>query len=55
MNLCDGGKNCRVVVKEMGDGRTQKMNILKRKREIVDDFENNVPSLRKRQDRLTGN
>jgi hypothetical protein len=22
MNLCDGGKSCRVVVEEMGDGRT---------------------------------
>jgi kinesin family protein 6/9 len=55
MNLCDGGKSCQVVVEEMGDGRTQIMNILKRKREILDDFENNVPSLRKRQHRVTGN
>jgi len=31
------------------------MNILKRKREIHDDFENNVPSLRKRQRHVTGN
>ena len=55
INLCDGGKSCRVVVEEMGDGHTQIMSILKRKREILDDFENNVPSSRKRQCRVTGN
>jgi hypothetical protein len=32
------------VGKEMGVGRTQIMNILKRKREILDDFENNASS-----------
>jgi kinesin family protein 6/9 len=31
------------------------MNILKRKREILDDVENNGPSSRKRQRRVTGN
>jgi hypothetical protein len=31
------------------------MNFLKWKREILDEFENNVPSLRKRQRRVTGN
>jgi hypothetical protein len=40
IDLCDGGKSY---------GHTQIMNILKRKREILDDFENNVPSSRKRQ------
>ena len=55
MNLCDGGKSFRVVVEEMGDGRTQIMSILKRNREILDDFENNVPSSRKRQRHVTGN
>ena len=35
INLCDGGKNCWAVVKEMGVGHTQIMNILKRKREIL--------------------
>jgi hypothetical protein len=39
----------KAVVEEMGDGHTQIMNILKRKRKILDDFENNVPSSRKRQ------
>jgi hypothetical protein len=37
INLCDGGKSCRAVAEEMGVGRTQIMNILKRKSEILDD------------------
>jgi hypothetical protein len=41
---CDVGKSCRAVGEEMGVGRTQIMNILKRKREILDDFENNASS-----------
>jgi hypothetical protein len=40
----DVGKSCRVVGEKMGVGRTQIMNILKRKREILDDFENNASS-----------
>jgi hypothetical protein len=32
------------VGEELGVGRTQIMNILKRKREILDDFENNASS-----------
>ena len=54
INLYDGGKSCRSVAEEMGDGHTQIMNILKRKREILDDFENNIPSSRKRR-HVTGN
>ena len=27
INLCDGGKSCRVVAEEMGDGHTQIMNM----------------------------
>jgi transposase len=38
INLSDGGKSCRAVAEEMGVGRTQIMNILKRKSEILDDF-----------------
>jgi hypothetical protein len=34
----------KAVGEEMGVGRTQIMNILKRKREILDDFENNASS-----------
>jgi hypothetical protein len=44
INLCNGGKSCQAVAEEMGDGRTQIMNILKRKRENLDNFENNVSS-----------
>jgi kinesin family protein 6/9 len=51
INLCDGGKSCQAMAEEMGVGHTQIMNILKRKREILDDFENNVPSSRKRKRR----
>ena len=42
INHCDVGKSCRAVGEEMCVGRTQIMNILKRKREILDDFENNA-------------
>jgi len=41
INHCDVEKNCRAVGEEMGVGRTQ---IMKRKREILDDFENNTSS-----------
>jgi hypothetical protein len=34
----------KAVGEEMGVGCTQIMNILKRKREILDDFENNASS-----------
>jgi len=44
INLCDGGKSCWAVAKEMGLGHTLIMNILKRKREILGDFENNGSS-----------
>ena len=42
--LCDGGKCCQAVAEKMGVGRTQIINILKRKRKILDNFENNVSS-----------
>jgi transposase len=43
INLCDGGKSCRAVAKEMCVGRTHIVNILKRKSEILDDLKNNIP------------
>ena len=55
INHCDVGKSCQAVGEEMGVGCTQIMNIFKRKREILDDAENNGPSSRKRQRRVTGN
>ena len=42
INHCEVGKSCRAVGEEMGIGRTQIMNILKRKHEILEDFENNA-------------
>jgi hypothetical protein len=42
INHCDVGESCWTVGMEMGVGRTQIMNILKRKCEILDDFENNA-------------
>jgi hypothetical protein len=36
ITLCDGGKSCRAVANKMGDGRTQIMNILIIKRDILD-------------------
>ena len=42
--LCDGGKCCQAVAEKMCVGRTQIINILKRKRKILDNFENNVSS-----------
>jgi predicted DNA-binding protein YlxM (UPF0122 family) len=55
INLCDGGKSFQAVTEEMGVGRTQITNIIKRKSEILDDFKNNMPGSRKRQRRATGN
>ena len=50
------GKVAGVVVEEMGDGHTQSDNEhSQNKREILDDFENKVPSSRKHQRRVTGN
>jgi hypothetical protein len=43
------------VAEEMGYGRTQIMKILFIKMWDFNDFENNVPSSRKRQHRVTGN
>jgi hypothetical protein len=28
INICDGGEHCQALAEEMGDGRTQIMNIL---------------------------
>jgi hypothetical protein len=42
INHCDVEKSCWAVGEEMGVGRTQIMNILKRKHEILEDFENNA-------------
>ena len=49
------GKVVRLWPRKMGDGHIHITNILKRKREIIGDFENNVPSSRKSQHHITGN
>ena len=41
IKLLDSGKSSRVVAAELGVGRTQIQGILKRKREILDDYEGN--------------
>ena len=44
INLSDGGKGGCVVAEDIRFGHTKIMNILKREREIHDNFENNVLS-----------
>ncbi|KAK3087436.1 hypothetical protein FSP39_005888 [Pinctada imbricata] len=55
IKLVESGRSCRSVANELNVGRTQIMGIVKRKRELFEDFENNAPSDRKRQRRITGN
>lgn len=45
----------RKIAEQLGVGRTQIDNVLKRKAEVLTDFENNMPIERKRQRRPTGN
>lgn len=54
INLCDDGKRCSVVAKEMGFDSTQIMDILKRKH-ILHHFDNDVLSNRKHSSRVTSN
>ena len=55
IKLVESGKSCRSVANDLVVGRTQIMFIIKRKREIMDDFENNCPLDRKRQRPPTAN
>ncbi|XP_066278040.1 uncharacterized protein [Branchiostoma lanceolatum] len=48
-----GGRSSRSLAKEFGVGKTQIENIIKRKREHLDDFANNTPETQKRR-RYTG-
>jgi kinesin family protein 6/9 len=41
VKLLESGKSSRVVAVELGVGRTQVQNVLKRKREILDEYESN--------------
>ena len=48
IKLHDGGKSSRDVAQIMGVGRTQIQQIIKRKSEVLDDYESNVSNDRKR-------
>jgi IS30 family transposase len=48
IKLHDGGKSSRDVAQIMGIGRTQIQQIIKRKSEVLDDYESNVSNDRKR-------
>ena len=48
-------KSARKIADELGVGKTQIQNILKRKAEVLDDIENNVSGDRKRARKKTGN
>ena len=51
----ENGKSIRAVASEMGVGKTQVADLLKRKREILSDIENNAPGDRKRKRIKSGN
>ena len=49
------GKSQQAIADEYGVGKTQISNIMKRKREYLDDYEANGPCTKKRATRKTGN
>ncbi|CAH1241537.1 TIGD4 [Branchiostoma lanceolatum] len=51
----ESGKSSRQLAADFGVGRTQIQNIIKRKREHLEDFEDNAPTNKKRNIRNTGN
>ena len=55
IKLHDGGKSSRDVAQIMGVGRMQIQQIIKRKSEVLDDYESNVSNDRKRKRHKTGN
>ena len=55
IKLHDGGKSSRDVAQIMGIGRTQIQQIIKRKSEVLDDYESKVSNNRKRKRHKTGN
>ncbi|KAK3104668.1 hypothetical protein FSP39_007460 [Pinctada imbricata] len=55
IKLLDSGKAAYKIAEDLGVGKTQIQNLRKRKREILDDFENNLPSSTKRRRHITGN
>ena len=55
IKLHDGGKIFRDVAQIMGVGRTQIQQIIKRKSEVLNDYESSVSNDRKRKRHKTGN
>ena len=55
IKLHDGGKSSQDVAQIMGIGRMQIQQIIKRKSEVLDDYESNVSNDRKRKRHKTGN
>lgn len=55
LKMMEAGKSCRSVADQMGVGKTQIQSILKRKRELLDEYEGNVNTQLKRQRRTTDN
>ncbi|XP_069105391.1 tigger transposable element-derived protein 4-like [Argopecten irradians] len=55
IKLLDAGKPAYKVAQDFGVGKTQIQNLRKRKLELINDFENNVPGESKRRRYLTGN
>ena len=53
IKLLESGKSSRIVADEVGVGRTQIQNVFKRKREILDEYENNCNRDKKRPRRAT--
>ncbi|CAH1250591.1 Hypp8879 [Branchiostoma lanceolatum] len=50
-----GGVGARGLAQDFGVGKTQIQNIIKRKREHIEDYENNAPTSKRRNVRQTGN
>ena len=55
IKLHDGGKSSRDIAQIMAVGRTQIQHIIKRKSEVLDDYESKVSNDRKRKRHKTGN
>ncbi len=53
LKMMEAGKSCRSVADEMGVGKTQIQSILKRKREVLEEFEGNGNLQIKRQRKTT--
>ena len=55
INMNSSGKSCKKIAEELGVGKTQIQCIMKRKAEVLEDFESSTSLNRKRKMRKTGN